>query len=136
MPVRLVGGRASRRGACLKDSEASDRPCDPAGPGESPPGCVAISEPQPVSLRWGAWSAAWAEHLAQKKEKPMNWDQIEGNWMQLKGKARENWGKITDDEFTQAEGKRDQLVGLVQKKYGEAKDAAERQVDAWMKRIS
>jgi uncharacterized protein YjbJ (UPF0337 family) len=61
----------------------------------------------------------------------MNWDRIEGNWKQLKGKAKEQWGKLTDDELDVAAGKRDQLVGAVQNKYGIAKDEAEKQIDAW-----
>lgn len=62
----------------------------------------------------------------------MNWDQIQGNWKQLKGKAQATWGDITDDEWHKAEGNREQLAGLVQEKYGLAKDAAEREVDKWM----
>ncbi|AWI85090.1 general stress protein CsbD [Alloyangia pacifica] len=61
----------------------------------------------------------------------MNWDQIEGNWKEFKGKAREQWGELTDDEVQQAEGDREQLAGLIQKKYGVAKEEAERQVSAW-----
>lgn len=62
----------------------------------------------------------------------MNWDQVEGNWKQLKGKAQAEWGDITDDEWLQAQGRRDQIVGLVQVKYGRAKEAAEREVDEWL----
>ncbi|MGH1358569.1 MAG: CsbD family protein [Burkholderiaceae bacterium] len=61
----------------------------------------------------------------------MNWDQIAGNWKILKGKAKEQWGELTDDELEQAAGNRDQLAGQVQKRYGLAKEAAEEQVDAW-----
>jgi uncharacterized protein YjbJ (UPF0337 family) len=59
----------------------------------------------------------------------MNWDRIEGSWKQLKGKAKVQWGKITDDQLEVIGGKRDQLVGRVQEHYGIAKDEAERQVD-------
>jgi len=59
----------------------------------------------------------------------MNWDIVEGNWEQWKGKAREQWGKLTDDEVQEAEGNREKLVGKIQEKYGIAKDEAERQVD-------
>lgn len=59
----------------------------------------------------------------------MNWDTIQGNWKQFNGKAREKWGKLTDDELDQVEGKREQLVGKVQERYGYAKDRAEREVD-------
>jgi uncharacterized protein YjbJ (UPF0337 family) len=59
----------------------------------------------------------------------MNWDRIEGNWKQLKGKAKARWGKLTDDQFDVIAGKREQLVGRIQEKYGIAKDDAEKQVD-------
>ena len=59
----------------------------------------------------------------------MNWDRVEGNWKQLKGKAKEKWGKLTDDELDVIAGKRDQLCGKVQKAYGVSKDEAERQID-------
>ena len=59
----------------------------------------------------------------------MNWDRIEGDWKQLKGKAKVRWGKLTDDQFDVIAGKREQLVGRVQEKYGIAKEEAEKQVD-------
>ncbi len=59
----------------------------------------------------------------------MNWDRIEGNWKQLRGKARAKWGKLTDDQLDVIGGKREQLVGRVQEHYGIAKDEAEKQVD-------
>ena len=59
----------------------------------------------------------------------MNWDQIEGKWKQYGGKVREKWGKLTDDDLQVVGGKKDQLVGLVQERYGIAKDEAQRQVD-------
>ena len=58
----------------------------------------------------------------------MDWNRVEGNWKQFKGKAKEKWGKLTDDDWTVIEGKRDQLVGRVQERYGIAKDEAEKQV--------
>ncbi len=61
----------------------------------------------------------------------MNWDRIEGNWKQMKGKAREKWGRLTDSDFEQIAGKRDQLVGRIQERYGLAKEQAEEQVDMW-----
>jgi uncharacterized protein YjbJ (UPF0337 family) len=65
----------------------------------------------------------------------MNWDRIEGNWKQFKGKAREQWGKLTDDEIDQMQGQREQLVGRVQERYGIARDEAERQVNDWASKI-
>ncbi|MFX0542564.1 CsbD family protein [Roseovarius sp. S4756] len=59
----------------------------------------------------------------------MNWDTIKGNWKQLTGEAKANWGKLTDDDVQEAAGEREKLVGKVQERYGVAKDEAERQVD-------
>lgn len=61
----------------------------------------------------------------------MNWDQIEGNWKQLKGKAQAKWGDITDDEWHQVSGRRDEIAGLVQEKYGYSRERAEQEVDDW-----
>lgn len=61
----------------------------------------------------------------------MNWDRIEGNWKQFRGKVKEQWGNLTDDHLDQVEGKRDQLVGRIQETYGISKDEAERQVKDW-----
>lgn len=61
----------------------------------------------------------------------MNWDQIKGKWQQSSGKLKEKWGKLTDDDLTVINGKRDQLVGRIQERYGIAKEAAEREVTEW-----
>ena len=58
----------------------------------------------------------------------MNWDTIGGNWKQFVGKAKVKWGKLTNDDWTMVEGKRDQLIGRIQERYGVARDVAERQV--------
>jgi uncharacterized protein YjbJ (UPF0337 family) len=65
----------------------------------------------------------------------MNWDTIEGNWKQIAGQARQQWGKLTDNELQRAAGRRDQLVGLIQERYGIAKDEAERQANEWAKAL-
>jgi uncharacterized protein YjbJ (UPF0337 family) len=57
----------------------------------------------------------------------MNEDQIKGNWKQLKGKVKEKWGKLTDDDLEVIEGRTDQLVGKLQERYGIARQEAERQ---------
>jgi uncharacterized protein YjbJ (UPF0337 family) len=62
----------------------------------------------------------------------MNKDVLNGKWKQLRGKVREEWGELTDDELDQIAGKRDQLVGKIQEKYGYARDEAERQVDEFL----
>lgn len=64
----------------------------------------------------------------------MNEDKLSGNWKQFKGKVKEQWGKLTDDDLTVVEGKRDQLVGKIQERYGYEKDAAEKEVKDWEKK--
>lgn len=59
----------------------------------------------------------------------MNWDRIEGNWKQLKGKVREKWGKLSDDHIDVVAGKRDKLIGRIQEAYGVTRDEANRQID-------
>jgi uncharacterized protein YjbJ (UPF0337 family) len=56
----------------------------------------------------------------------MNTDQIEGRWREMKGKIREKWGELTDDELDKARGKWDQLAGIVQRKYGTTRDEVDR----------
>lgn len=58
----------------------------------------------------------------------MNWDQIEGNWGVFKGKLREKWGDLTDDELDQMKGQRDRLFGTIQAKYGESREQVEREM--------
>ena len=65
----------------------------------------------------------------------MNWDQIKGNWKQLKGEARRRWGKLTDDEVDQAAGQREKLVGKIQERYGIAREEAQKQVDQWAAKL-
>ena len=65
----------------------------------------------------------------------MNWDQLEGNWKQFKGKAKEHWGKLTDDDVEVIRGRRDQLVGKIQEKYGIAREEAEKQVADFLVRV-
>ena len=62
----------------------------------------------------------------------MNWDQIQGKWTEYKGKAKQQWGELTDDELDSISGKRDEIAGLVQQRYGKTKEEAERAVDDWM----
>jgi uncharacterized protein YjbJ (UPF0337 family) len=64
----------------------------------------------------------------------MNWDRIKGNWLEFKGKAKQQWGKLTDDDLDIVDGKREELAGKIQNRYGIAKDEAERQIDEWERR--
>jgi uncharacterized protein YjbJ (UPF0337 family) len=61
----------------------------------------------------------------------MDWNRIEGNWKQAKGQVKEKWGKLTDDELDKMNGRRDQLEGKIQERYGIAKDQAKKDVDNW-----
>jgi uncharacterized protein YjbJ (UPF0337 family) len=61
----------------------------------------------------------------------MNWDQIAGNWKQVKGVVREGWGKLTDDDVDVIAGKRGILLGKIQKKHGVAREEAEKDLEAW-----
>ena len=61
----------------------------------------------------------------------MNEDTIAGNWKQFKGKVKEQWGKLTDDDLDVIADKRDQMVGRMQERYGIAKDEAEKQLSDW-----
>ena len=63
----------------------------------------------------------------------MDWNRIEGNWKQTKGKVKEKWGQLTDDDLTAVNGKRDQLEGKIQERYGLAKDMVRKDVDDWLK---
>ena len=61
----------------------------------------------------------------------MNWERIQGQWKQLQGRAKAQWGKLTDDDLRVIDGRREQLAGLLQERYGIAKEDAERQIAAW-----
>jgi uncharacterized protein YjbJ (UPF0337 family) len=64
------------------------------------------------------------------------WDVIKGKWNQLKGDARVQWGKLTDDDWDQIAGHKDKLVGRLQERYGWEKNEAERNVDDWFRRYN
>jgi uncharacterized protein YjbJ (UPF0337 family) len=65
----------------------------------------------------------------------MNWTQIEGKWEQFKGQARSQWGKLTDDDLTNLQGKREQLLGKIVERYGVAKEDAENQINSWLGKL-
>jgi uncharacterized protein YjbJ (UPF0337 family) len=69
--------------------------------------------------------------LKRKRRKNMDWDRVKGNWMQMKGKVKEQWGELTDDDLDVIDGRRDQLEGKLQQRYGYAKDQARREIDDW-----
>jgi uncharacterized protein YjbJ (UPF0337 family) len=61
----------------------------------------------------------------------MNQDQIEGKWKQMKGSFKEKWGKFTDDDITRFNGNREKIIGALQEKYGQTKEQAQKEYDAW-----
>lgn len=61
----------------------------------------------------------------------MNSDQFEGKWKQLKGSAKQRWGKLTDDDITMLSGKKDQFIGKLQERYGITREQAEREANEW-----
>ena len=64
----------------------------------------------------------------------MDWNRVEGNWKQFKGKVKEQWGDLTDDDLDEIDGRREQLEGKIQERYGYAQDQARQNVDAWCQR--
>jgi uncharacterized protein YjbJ (UPF0337 family) len=74
--------------------------------------------------------------LSNKRGKtPMDWSRIEGNWKQVKGHVKEKWGKLADDELDMINGRREQLEGKIQERYGVANDQAKRDVGTWYNSI-
>lgn len=63
----------------------------------------------------------------------MDWNRVEGNWKQLRGKVKAQWGRLTDDDLEVIEGHRDQLEGKIQERYGIARDQVRKDVDDWYK---
>ena len=66
----------------------------------------------------------------------MNWDRIQGNWKQVNGQVKEQWGKLTDDDVDVVAGLREQLAGKIQERYGVAKDEAEKQIAQWQRKAT
>jgi len=64
----------------------------------------------------------------------MNWNQVEGNWEEFKGKAQQQWGKLTNDDLDVIKGSRKELAGKIQKHYGKTQEAAETEIDSWLSR--
>ncbi|HEX2655330.1 MAG TPA: CsbD family protein [Xanthobacteraceae bacterium] len=61
----------------------------------------------------------------------MSWDQMEANWKQLRGKVKEKWGRLTDDDLEEISGSREKLEGKIRNRYGQARDQIRKDVDAW-----
>ena len=61
----------------------------------------------------------------------MNWDRIEGDWKQMAGKVKQKWGNLTDDDMLKMKGKREELEGVLQTRYGYNKDQVKKEIDSW-----
>jgi uncharacterized protein YjbJ (UPF0337 family) len=72
--------------------------------------------------------------MNKKKGSDMNWNEIEGNWERFKGKVQQKWGKLTNDDLDVIKGKRKELAGRLQERYGHAEADAERDIDDWLRR--
>lgn len=66
----------------------------------------------------------------------MNWDRIQGNWKQVSGQAKAQWGKLTDDDLEVVAGRRDELAGKIQERYGVAREDAHNQLAAWARKAT
>ena len=66
----------------------------------------------------------------------MDWNQVEGNWRQLKGSAKAQWGKLTDADLMQIEGRREQLEGKIQERYGYTKERVRKELDDWYRSVA
>lgn len=65
----------------------------------------------------------------------MDWDRVKGRWKEMSGQAKQQWGKLTDDDITRVDGKREELEGVLQQRYGKSKDDIRKEVDDWLNRI-
>ena len=65
----------------------------------------------------------------------MNWDTIQGDWKQMVGKVKQQWGNLTDDDLAKVTGKREELEGVLQTRYGYTKDQVKKQLDDWSAKL-
>jgi uncharacterized protein YjbJ (UPF0337 family) len=78
-------------------------------------------------------AAAQAPMSAKEPLRKVAWDKISGNWKRFKGSIKRRWGKLTSNEIQQAQGRREALNGFIQARYGIDREAADRQIDEWLK---
>jgi uncharacterized protein YjbJ (UPF0337 family) len=89
--------------------------------------------PHAIARNRTRWAGVCQAGNFNQRRTRMNWDRIEGNWKEIKGKVHQQWGKLTNDDLETIHGKRMELAGRLQQRYGIAKDDAERQIDDWLK---
>jgi uncharacterized protein YjbJ (UPF0337 family) len=95
---------------------------------------AAISVSAPALAQNSKPEAQTIQHApaAQESQRLVTWDKIAGNWKRFKGKILKHWGKLTNDDMAVAQGRRDELVGKIQARYGIDKEQADKQVEAWL----
>jgi uncharacterized protein YjbJ (UPF0337 family) len=71
----------------------------------------------------------------ERRDEKMNRDVLEGQWKQLKGKVKQQWGRLTDDELDQVNGRYDELAGLIQERYGYSRDEAANELDMFLRNL-
>jgi len=87
------------------------------------------TRPESVFPTWHVFSIS-------AKEDIMNWDQVKGQWTQFKGQVKQKWGKLTDDDLNVISGKRDEIAGKLQERYGYAKEQAEKELDEFARSLT
>jgi uncharacterized protein YjbJ (UPF0337 family) len=91
--------------------------------------------PLPSLEPWGRSRRFSRNRAIGSEEDAMNWDRVEGNWKQFAGKLREKWGDLSDNDLEKINGRRDQLEGVLQERYGIGRDVARKHVDEWLKTL-
>jgi uncharacterized protein YjbJ (UPF0337 family) len=71
----------------------------------------------------------------QKRSSAMDWNRIEGNWKQMKGEVKKQWGALTDNDITEINGNLDKLEGKLQERYGKQRDEVRKEIDTWTARL-
>lgn len=93
--------------------------------------CLALLLPAPAFPQ--TVQPATAKEATKEPLRKVAWDKISGNWKRFKGSIRQRWGKLTSNEIQQAQGRREALNGFIQARYGIDREAADRQIDDWLK---
>jgi uncharacterized protein YjbJ (UPF0337 family) len=90
--------------------------------------CAAVSV---TALPLAAHAQSSTTTTTVKTDADTVWEKIKGSWAQTKGAVKEQWGKLTDDDLMEIQGRRQQLVGKIQTRYGISQEQAEAQVSGW-----
>jgi uncharacterized protein YjbJ (UPF0337 family) len=72
---------------------------------------------------------------AKESLRTWTWNKVSGNWKRVKGSVKQRWGKLTNNEITEAKGRREALNGFIQSRYGIDRESADRQIDEWLKTL-